>query len=596
MNNLLLNGSAVRYLRLFSALPLLLATDVAMAFVCSNPSNPSGPQEVIECYAASLTPAMTGEEFWNNRLFSTKVLDGFCQKPLSDTTPSPNALETEMYALSCKAETVNYFSYAKFLAADQELKTRLGEAYQFMRQGTKELKQQEFANFLATVALETSGVGAIGGMTQYQQDGLYFRYEVRKPLQICYGPPANPGYTDKSQRDVYTAEQCYAKTSSQFITDYYPVSTWVVAVVTTGRFKGEVNTTFVSDKDCQYFLTQASASYKCNNTPTILGGQFPPPAGYSWQFMNDNKTIPSGYWLGMGNLQLTGDSMTKFFGWYHQNIVFPKEDNADMKAFVESYLQDGKLAWEGGLWYWNFRNSDINEPTLTLHTMLTGPKLVCRDIGITTVLVNGADQCNEATQRTQYYEYFKTQVFKLPYTAIPVPGSPTVTSMMCSKQLLDYCSTFHIGDTGPAGGVVFYITPFSNGMHGMEAAPYNQAATAAWCGYDDTIPGARKYEIGAGATNTADIMAGCNTPDIAARVASGFVFNGYHDWYLPSKDELQQLYTNRGYVGTFTNGDYWSSSETKTNNRFAETMSFTSGVQGGLFKIAKNRVRAIRSF
>jgi len=113
MNNLLLNGSALRYLRLFSVLPLLLATDVAMAFDCSNPS---GPEEVIECYAASLNPRMTGEVFWDTKLFEkeAKVLDGFCQKPLA-TTPSPNVVETAMYALSCVTPWVNYFCiYFKF--------------------------------------------------------------------------------------------------------------------------------------------------------------------------------------------------------------------------------------------------------------------------------------------------------------------------------------------------------------------------------------------------------------------------------------------------------------------------------------------------
>ena len=34
---------------------------------------------------------------------------------------------------------------------------------------------------------------------------------------------------------------------------------------------------------------------------------------------------------------------------------------------------------------------------------------------------------------------------------------------------------YEIGDTGPAGGKVFYITPGSGGIHGLEAALIDQA-------------------------------------------------------------------------------------------------------------------------
>ena len=67
-----------------------------------------------------------------------------------------------------------------------------------------------------------------------------------------------------------------------------------------------------------------------------------PPSGYTWQFMN--QIMPSAYWLGMGNLQLTGPSMTQFFGWYYQQVASPIQSTANMQAFVERYLTEGKLA------------------------------------------------------------------------------------------------------------------------------------------------------------------------------------------------------------------------------------------------------------
>lgn len=35
---------------------------------------------------------------------------------------------------------------------------------------------------------------------------------------------------------------------------------------------------------------------------------------------------------------------------------------------------------------------------------------------------------------------------------------------------------------------------------------------------------------------------------------------GYTDWRLPDKDELMSMYTNKDYIGGFTTGSYWSSS------------------------------------
>jgi hypothetical protein len=439
MNNLLLNASAVRYLRLFGVLPLLLATDVAMAngFNCSDPN---GPEEVIECYATSF--AMTGEEFWDKELFQkeAKVLDGFCQKSLSATTPSPNVVETALYALSCVQNTpwVNYFSYANFIAADKELKLRLPDDYQFMRTGTLDVKKQELANFLATAAQETSGNGLL--TTKYQQDGLYFRYEVAGPLRRCWDPVPNPNFNNSTAKTQVDPSVCATKTTTEFITDYYPFSTWVVAMK-----DGLVYTAYVSDQDCQYYLDQPVATINCynpppkNSTPNILpGGLREPPDGYTWQFMN--KTIPSAYWLGMGNLQLTGDSMTKFFGWYYQQVDVAKpKQTADMQAFVERYLKDGILAWEGGLW--NFRISGIGAPTL--HSILAGDKAACHDIGITTALVNGANQCHDLDGRQLYYNYFKTSVFKLGNTPILVPPKDNKenNSYQCKPEILTYCTS-----------------------------------------------------------------------------------------------------------------------------------------------------------
>jgi hypothetical protein len=152
------------------------------------------------------------------------------------------------------------------------------------------------------------------------------------------------------------------------------------------------------------------------------------------------------------------------------------------------------------------------------------------------------------------------------------------------------CSLFAIGDTGPAGGIVFYIT--DGGLHGLEAAPKDQSA-AAWGCYG-TATGAVGTGVGHGAQNTVLILADCTESGIAARIADDYTLNGYDDWFLPSKDELNLLCQQKDVVGGFTVNAYWSSSE--TNSADAWHQAFSNCSQGGGYKGSAFNVRAVRAF
>jgi hypothetical protein len=154
---------------------------------------------------------------------------------------------------------------------------------------------------------------------------------------------------------------------------------------------------------------------------------------------------------------------------------------------------------------------------------------------------------------------------------------------------------FAIGDTGPAGGIVFYVT--DGGLHGLEAAPQDQGAGIWGCEGTD-IPGADGDAVGTGAQNTADILAGCTQSGIAAEIAHAYTLNGYSDWFLPSKDELNLLYQQRGVVGGgFIAYNYWSSTE-NDNNNLAWSLDFFSGFfeDGGKDSPYFYYVRAVRAF
>ena len=141
------------------------------------------------------------------------------------------------------------------------------------------------------------------------------------------------------------------------------------------------------------------------------------------------------------------------------------------------------------------------------------------------------------------------------------------------------------------GGIIAYID--SSGIHGLIAAPSDQGS-AQWGCYGTLISGADGIAIGTGAQNTIDIMTGCSTAGIAARLCGDLVLGGYSDWYLPSKDELNQLYLNRVAIGGFASNYYWSSTEFGSN--YAWEQNFYYGSQGYTNKNYLSNVRAVRAF
>lgn len=146
------------------------------------------------------------------------------------------------------------------------------------------------------------------------------------------------------------------------------------------------------------------------------------------------------------------------------------------------------------------------------------------------------------------------------------------------------------------GGIVFYVD--AKGQHGLVAALNDQSTGAAWGCSGTPMTHAYGTRRGSGAANTASIVDkdSCATAGIAARICNDLVLNGYSDWFLPSKDELDLLYTNlkAAGLGGFFNASYWSSSAISSTNAWSQ--HFSNGTQASDTKSSSFRVRAIRRF
>lgn len=161
------------------------------------------------------------------------------------------------------------------------------------------------------------------------------------------------------------------------------------------------------------------------------------------------------------------------------------------------------------------------------------------------------------------------------------------------------------------GGKVAYILQLNdtgydpNVEHGLIAAE-SDLPNAYWGCYGYAVNGAEGILYGSGNQNTIDIMAAqCSqfSSPVAAVVCGNLVLNGYSDWFLPSKDELNLLFLNKAAIGNFTtngggtSGYYWSSSEFNNQLYSAWAQDFATGQQGvGSWKDGLWKVRAVRYF
>ena len=160
-----------------------------------------------------------------------------------------------------------------------------------------------------------------------------------------------------------------------------------------------------------------------------------------------------------------------------------------------------------------------------------------------------------------------------------------------------------IGDQH-SGGIVFYID--ETGEHGLVAAMEDIEGTYEWGCFELEVDGADETSIGTGYQNTIDIVGqNCQTQNgglTAAQAALDAEINDYNDWYLPSKDELYEMYSTigqgglEGNIGGFAYTWYWSSSEHDYLAAWYGNFNNGNANYSYYIKTITYRVRVIRAF
>ena len=175
--------------------------------------------------------------------------------------------------------------------------------------------------------------------------------------------------------------------------------------------------------------------------------------------------------------------------------------------------------------------------------------------------------------------------------------------------------TYNIGDTGPGGGIVFYVSdvafpvPQPNGetkmCRYMEVSPVDIGESQWGDGYEEdphTLQG-----LGPGLMNTYNIVS-YNADNMTTANCAAYACLMYStqttrkgEWWLPSSVELNLLYKNlRDKVIATSSGNeeyeyyYWSSSQ--ANNSHSWLQRFSDGNQGYNYKYFTDSVRAVRAF
>lgn len=151
------------------------------------------------------------------------------------------------------------------------------------------------------------------------------------------------------------------------------------------------------------------------------------------------------------------------------------------------------------------------------------------------------------------------------------------------------------------GGVVFYL---DGNVGGLICALSDQSSGMQWYNGSFTTTGATGTAIGTGQANTTAIINNQGAGSYAAQICDDYDDGTYNDWYMPSKDELDEMYDKQTIINAtaIANGGsafsvywYWCSTEYDVNTAIIQHFTMYD-IFAEDKSVDAHCVRAIRAF
>ncbi|MEY2628183.1 MAG: hypothetical protein RJB08_1942 [Actinomycetota bacterium] len=287
--------------------------------------------------------------------------------------------------------------------------------------------------------------------------------------------------------------------------------------------------------------------------------------------------------LGMAGSQVVARHFSASEDWF-----LPSKDELD--ALYNSAILPNSSRWKVPVW-----SSSESETGFVWYQLFQDGTQFTDAQGIIPKLKSNVGYVNSAKHVGSDYEPLPMHIIKVrafPAPTGPVPSPSLVTSVRDNPFCWSLAVNCQIGDKGPAGGIIVYdagsdqswgryleIAPQSCEIERVAFNPSN-AKPSLYATSQDRM---KAKAIGMGRTNTTLLA---SKFDGAARVADNSTCNNYGDWFLPSKDELNEAFRQLSHsrkglqltpVGGFDRGYYWTSSD--YNGSTAWTQYFADGQQ-----------------
>lgn len=152
------------------------------------------------------------------------------------------------------------------------------------------------------------------------------------------------------------------------------------------------------------------------------------------------------------------------------------------------------------------------------------------------------------------------------------------------------------------GGVIFYLDGNGGGLI-CSVSDLAGGAFLLWWNGDFITIGTTATAVGTGQANTTAIINAQGAGNYAATVCDNYTVGSYSDWFLPSKDELNEMYINKATIdsaaianggSSVSNKYFWSSSEYSWYSAWKHY--FPDNNQANNVKSSGAKIRAVRAF